>query len=205
MTAGKPLVQIATKNRGKLAEFERILGAEFEVAGLDVFDIELPEEGTDSYRANAEEKASFVARHTGRITLGDDSGTEVLALEGRPGIISARYAGPPISDQRNIEKLLGELDKLNTDDRSAAFVCWLSVASSAGVITSVEGTCHGAIGSAPRGSNGFGYDPVFVFDNGRTMAELTDEEKDLVSHRGNAIRAILPALRAAVVASDNHD
>jgi XTP/dITP diphosphohydrolase len=199
-----PVILIATKNAGKLAEFERILGSEFRVEGLEGFDFAMPDEGTSSYRENADQKACFVARKTGRITLGDDSGIEAFALERRPGIISARFAGEPVSDARNIDRLLSELDAIPSDDRSAQFVCWLALADKDGLVASVEGTCAGTIGFEPKGNNGFGYDPVFVFADGRTMAELTDEEKDAVSHRGNAIRAMLPTLRQAVVDGNNN-
>jgi XTP/dITP diphosphohydrolase len=203
MNVEKPEILIATKNAGKLAEFERILGNEFTVIGLNGFDLTLPDEGTESYRENAEVKARWVAEATGRITLGDDSGIEAAALDGRPGIISARFAGEPVSDQRNITRLLKELAESDSGDRSAQFVCWLSLAGPEGLISSVEGTCTGTVGFEPRGENGFGYDPIFVFPDGRTMAELTDQEKDDISHRGNAIRAMLPTLRAAVAACDD--
>jgi len=199
----RPPILIATKNAGKLAEFERILGAEFEVGGLEDLDIDLPAEGTASYRENAEAKARFVARKTGRLTLGDDSGIEVEALDGQPGIVSARYAGEPVSDRRNIEKLLGELEAAGTYDRAARFICWLALADGNGRVHAVEGVCTGTIGFEPEGTNGFGYDPIFVFPDGRTMAELGEREKDAVSHRGNAIRAMLPKLRECVVADDD--
>lgn len=194
MSEEKPSILIATKNAGKLAEFERLLGDEFLVEGLAGIDIELPEEGTESYRENAETKAICVAAATGRLTLGDDSGIEARALGGMPGIISARYAGEPVSDARNIDKLLSALADHPTGDRAARFVCWLALAGRNGLIASVEGTCQGVIGHEPAGSNGFGYDPVFLFPSGATMAELTDEEKDRVSHRGNALRSMLPVL-----------
>ncbi|MCO5223581.1 MAG: RdgB/HAM1 family non-canonical purine NTP pyrophosphatase [Thermomicrobiales bacterium] len=197
MNNPKPHLLIATKNRGKLAEFERLLGGQFTVEGLDGQQIDLPEEGTESYRANAEAKAIAVARATGRLTLGDDSGIEVTALGGEPGIVSARYAGEPVSDARNIEKLLDALAASASPDRSARFVCWLAMAGPSGLLTSVEGTCEGTIGIEPHGANGFGYDPIFRFLDGRTMAQLSDWEKDDVSHRGNALRAILPALAEA--------
>jgi XTP/dITP diphosphohydrolase len=200
----RPGILVATKNAGKLAEFERILGSEFRVEGLDGLDLEMPTEGTASYKENADQKAEFVAERTGRLTLGDDSGIEAHALNGRPGIISARFAGEPMSDRRNIERLLSELDENGSGDRSARFVCWLALADSNGLIASVEGQCSGAIGFEPTGTNGFGYDPIFVFPDGRTMAELTDVEKDTVSHRGNAIRSMLPALRRAVVDGDDN-
>ena len=197
MTESKPTILIATKNAGKLAEFERLLGDDYRVEGLGGYDLTLPEEGTESYRANAEAKAVFVATSTGRLTLGDDSGIEALALDGAPGIVSARYAGEPVSDRRNIEKLLATLDADGSGNRSARFVCWLALAGVEGLVDSLEGICKGVIGRSPRGSNGFGYDPVFVFPTGETMAELTDEQKDLLSHRGNAVRAMLPILAAA--------
>lgn len=204
MSKSRVPILIATRNAGKSAEFERILGTEFEVSSLRDLDIELPAEGTESYRENAEAKARFVAVKTGRLTIGDDSGIEVDALGRQPGIVSARYAGEPVSDQRNIEKLLGELEASGTSDRSARFVCWLALADSNGEVRAVEGECAGTIGFEPVGTNGFGYDPIFVFPDGRTMAELDEREKDAVSHRGNAIRAILPTLRAYDVADDDN-
>ncbi len=194
MSEQKPSILIATRNAGKLAEFERLLGDEFLVDGLAGIDLELPEEGAESYRANAETKAIFVAAATGRLTLGDDSGIEALALGGMPGIISARYAGEPVSDARNIDKLLSALANHPTGNRAARFVCWLALAGRDGLIASLEGTCEGVVGYEPCGSNGFGYDPVFIFPSGETMAELSDAEKDRVSHRGNALRSMLPVL-----------
>ncbi len=197
MSGQKPPILIATKNAGKLAEFERLLGDDYLVEGLAGFDLELPDEGTESYRENAEVKAVFVAAATGRLTLGDDSGIEALALNGLPGIISARYAGEPVSDSRNIDKLLAALVDGPSGDRSARFVCWLALADGNGLIASTVGICDGEIGYDRRGSNGFGYDPIFVFPTGETMAELSDDAKDRVSHRGNALRAMLPTLIAA--------
>ena len=194
MSEQKSALLIATKNSGKLAEFARLLGDRYVVEGLADLDLALPDEGTESYRANAEAKAEFVAAATGRLVLGDDSGIEAKALGGQPGIISARFAGEPVSDSRNIEKLLAELEAEGSGDRSARFVCWLALADPNGLVASVAGTCEGTIGFEPRGTNGFGYDPIFVFSNGATMAELTDSEKDQVSHRGNAVRAMLPVL-----------
>lgn len=194
MSETRPSILIATRNAGKLAEFERMLKNELRVEGLSGMAIELPVEGTNSYRENAETKAIFVAASTGRLTLGDDSGIEASALGGVPGIISARYAGEPVSDARNIDKLLSALAEHPTRDRAARFVCWLALADSDGLIASVEGICEGVIGYQSSGANGFGYDPVFIFPNGATMAELTDAEKDRVSHRGNALRSMLPLL-----------
>lgn len=195
----KPKILIATLNAGKLAEFERLFGGRFEVVGLRGFDLTMPDEGDASYRENAERKAEFVAGHTGMLTLGDDSGLEVVALGGEPGVRSARYGGEPASDRRNIDKLLGVLDAAGRSDRSAQFVCWLALAGRDGLLATAEGTCAGTIGFEPLGQNGFGYDPIFVFADGRTMSELTDEEKDAVSHRGNAARSILPAIEQALM------
>lgn len=197
MTKSKPAILIATKNAGKLAEFERLLGDFFSIEGLDGLALPLPEEGVESYQSNAETKATFVAGHTGRLVLGDDSGIEVNALVGKPGIVSARFAGEPVSDERNIDKLLTELSQVEPTERSARFVCWLALAGPNGLIASVDGICTRQIGVEPRGENGFGYDPIFVLPTGRTMAELSDPEKDEVSHRGNAIRRMLPTLMTA--------
>ncbi len=197
-------ILIATGNAGKLAEFERLLGDEFRVEGLSGLDLVMPPEGMESYRKNAEAKAISVAKATARLTLGDDSGIEVRALGGAPGIESARFAGSPPSDVRNIEKLLKLLDGNGGGDRSARFVCWLALADADGLVTTVEGTCSGVIGAIPKGANGFGYDPVFLFDDGRSMAELSDQEKDLVSHRGNAVRAIKPDLERRIRGAGAH-
>ena len=204
MSEPKPSILIATKNAGKLAEFERLLGNAYVVDGLAGFDLALPEEGTESYQENAETKAVFVAAATGRLTLGDDSGIEALALGGEPGIISARYAGEPVSDARNIEKLLSALESYGSGDRSARFVCWLSLADENGLIESIEGTCDGEIGQRPQGINGFGYDPVFVFSSGKTMAELSVDQKDLVSHRGNAVRSMIPLIAAQIAKANGN-
>lgn len=198
MSPVKPRILVATKNSGKLAEFRRLLGDSYDIDGLDGVDLDLQIEGTESYQTNANEKASYVAARTGRVTLGDDSGIEALALGGRPGIVSARFAGEPVSDNRNIEQLLAELGQDQAGNRSAQFVCWLGLADEDGLIASTEGVCAGTIGFETRGSNGFGYDPIFVFSDGRTMAELSDSDKDAVSHRGNAVRAMTPHIERAL-------
>lgn len=198
MSPVRPRILVATKNSGKLAEFQRLLGDSYDIDGLDGVDLDLPVEGTESYQTNANGKASYVAARTGRVTLGDDSGIEALALGGRPGIVSARFAGEPVSDNRNIERLLAELDQDRSGNRSAQFVCWLGLADEDGLISSTEGVCVGTIGFETRGSNGFGYDPIFVISDGRTMAELSDADKDAVSHRGNAVRAMTPHIERAL-------
>lgn len=187
---------VATHNRGKLAEFQRLLPG-IDVIGLDDAApalTDIPEIGS-TYLENATLKARAGARASGLPALGDDSGLEVDALDGAPGLHSARYSGG--GAKLNVQKLLRALD--HRADRSARFRCTLVVAfpDEAQPLIVTEGTCEGDIGQAPRGDHGFGYDPVFVPRGGRlTMAELDDDEKDAISHRGHACRALLTRLRA---------
>lgn len=191
-------VRIASSNSGKLAEYRRLLGDEFEVGGIQEIDISMPPETGKSYAENARIKARFVASVSGDLTLGDDSGLEVDALGGKPGIRSARYAGQNATDAANIEKVLDELVLIEDERRTARFVCALALSDPAGEVHEAEGACDGHIGRESSGTNGFGYDPIFMIADGRTIAELPDIEKDAISHRGRAVRAILPALRQKV-------
>jgi XTP/dITP diphosphohydrolase len=189
MEADSVLV-LGTRNPHKVREIARLL----EPAGLTVEPlppgIELPPETGDSFEANALPKARAAARATGRPAIADDSGIEAAALAGSPGVRSARYAGPAASDEENLAKLLHEAP---TGSR-LRYVCALAyVDPRAGEERVFLGHCSGRLGAAPRGSGGFGYDPVFLPDrdpNGRTMAELDDREKDAISHRGEAVRAL---------------
>lgn len=193
MTDFKPsTLVIATRNRGKLREFRSLLTPAgvtllgLEEAGLDG---DFEETGS-SFAENARLKALAWSARSEHPVLADDSGLEVFALGRRPGIYSARYAGPGATDADRIAKLLDEL-KSSGGDRSARFVCALAVAHRGAVIIETEGECRGVIADEPRGSNGFGYDPVFLFPElGRTYAELSEEEKNRHSHRANAIRAL---------------
>lgn len=180
---------LATRNPGKRREFARLLAPHEVVALPD--DVELPPETGDTFEANAFPKARAAAAATGLPAIADDSGIEAAALDGAPGVRSARYAGERATDQENLDKLRRE-----APPRSALrYVCALAyVDPTAGVEHVVEGNTTGTMSPDPRGSRGFGYDPVFLPDDsadGRTMAELTDDEKDAISHRGRAARALL--------------
>ncbi|MBY0401963.1 RdgB/HAM1 family non-canonical purine NTP pyrophosphatase [Myxococcota bacterium] len=183
----------ATGNAGKQRELERIL-AGFEIRSLRDFPaIAMPEEG-DDYAANALAKAVAVLEATGIASLGDDSGVEVDALGGRPGVHSARYGGPGLDDRGRIERLLRELAPF-PEPRAARFVCVAACALPDGRRFTVRGECEGTILREPRGNAGFGYDPIFV-PNGEhaTWAELPDQEKDRLSHRAKAFRTLIREL-----------
>ncbi|GAB4205818.1 MAG: XTP/dITP diphosphatase [Sandaracinaceae bacterium] len=202
-------VVVATQNRGKLAELRQLLdGTGLELVGIDQAGVVLPdvEETGDTYVANALLKARAIAAATGLPTLADDSGLEVDALGGEPGVRSARYAGDA-GPKANTEKLLVAMERVPDGARSARFRCVIVLLPSLDAEPIVaEGRCEGAIARAPRGGGGFGYDPVFevapeelALLPGRagqrlTMAELDDAEKNAISHRGRAI----DVLRAAV-------
>lgn len=148
----------------------------------------LPPEGAESYRANALAKARAACRRGGALALGDDSGLEVDALGGRPGVGSARYGGPGLSDAERCRRLLGELGGLPPERRAARFRCVVALAAPDGREAVVEGAVEGRIAEAPRGRGGFGYDPVFFYPPlERTFAELEPADKHRVSHRGQAL------------------
>jgi XTP/dITP diphosphohydrolase len=182
------LLIVATRNRGKSKEIREFLH-DFPVDIKDLNDFgPIPEavEDGDTFEENAYKKASFTAKVLGYPALADDSGLEVEALAGAPGIHSARYAGPKASDAENNRKLLHALS--GKTNRKARFCCVLSLAVPAGPALTYEGTCEGVIGEAPRGEHGFGYDPLFTYPPlAKTFAELTLEEKSQVSHRGKAL------------------
>lgn len=181
-------VLVATKNRGKLRELNQVL------AGLDVELCDLASAGDppdvledgSTFADNARKKALHYHSLTGLATIADDSGLEVAALDGRPGVFSARYAP---NDEMRIAKLLGELENAESRlGRGARFVCALCLVTSSGEVVEVEGEVKGLITSNPRGSGGFGYDPVFLYPPlNKTFAELTAEEKNQVSHRAAAL------------------
>jgi XTP/dITP diphosphohydrolase len=183
---------IATRNPGKEREYREILGRlSLEVTYLDVEGIvlEVEETGT-SFAENAIQKALAYASVSGMWTWADDSGLEVDALHGQPGILSARYAGPEATDADRRRKLLNALAGVPWDARTARFRCVVALATPQGDIRTAEGVCEGVIAFGPAGDNGFGYDPVFYLpDYGATMAQLPSEEKNRVSHRGRAAQA----------------
>ena len=197
---GKRLeVIVATRNRGKLREFRDALkGMNLRIYGLsDLPDAPEVEEDGDSFAENALKKARFYATYFGKLTLADDSGLEVDSLGGQPGVYSARYAGEGASSQENNLKLLRELEGIPISKRRARFRCVVAVKSPTGKEAIVEGSCRGRIGFKEKGRRGFGYDPLFVLpEEGRTMAQLSLEEKNRISHRGKALRKIRKIIQA---------
>ena len=182
---------IATRNQGKLHELTQLLaGTPLKVVSL--VDVGLPpevEEKGETFRENAVHKAIEYSRLTDALTIADDSGLEVVSLGGAPGVRSARYGGPGLSDEQRCSLLLKELEKVPWEDRKARFVCVLALAQAGAVIRVFEGTVDGLIAFEPRGTNGFGYDPIFYYPpRARTFGELSRSEKERVSHRGRALR-----------------
>jgi XTP/dITP diphosphohydrolase len=185
-------VVVATRNLHKLAELGAILTA-MDLEPLPAAVVLPPEDG-ETFTANALGKARAAHTGTGHPAIADDSGIAAAALDGRPGIRSARYAGADASDAENLALLLEEMR--GTEDRSAAYVCAIAYVDAEGEIVR-EARCEGALAERPRGEGGFGYDPAFVPDDiadGRTMAELSAAEKHSISHRGRAARAIATAI-----------
>jgi XTP/dITP diphosphohydrolase len=188
---------IASKNKGKIREIRQIY------SDLPVTVVELPDqpevvEDGDSFSANARKKALEIARHTGKWALADDSGLEVDALNGAPGIYSARWSGA--GDEANNDKLLRELRDIPPPARTARYRAVVVVAAADGrIIAESDGSCEGLIGFERRGTGGFGYDPLFVVPQfGRTMAELSPETKHSISHRGEALRKLRGPLTRAL-------
>jgi XTP/dITP diphosphohydrolase len=186
---------VASSNPGKIREIRALLPPHFSVIGLEDLGLGSPEETGTTLSENAELKALYAANASGMLALADDSGLEVEALEGAPGVRSARFAGEPPNDARNRHALLSALADVPNDRRGARFVCAITIATPDGIIRTSEGVLKGTILDRERGSRGFGYDSVFLLPEGRTVAELLDEEKKAVSHRAAAIREILPALQ----------
>jgi XTP/dITP diphosphohydrolase len=196
---------LATHNEHKRREFERLFGrAGAEGVEIDVLpaSVSLPPEDGETFVENAFGKARAAAAATGRVSIADDSGIAAAALGGAPGVRSARYAGEHATDEQNLEKLLREAPA----GSALEYVCAIAyVDPASGVERVFEGRCGGRLAAEPRGDGGFGYDPAFVPDDGPpsedgqpalTMAELSDEQKDAISHRGRAARALLEWLRA---------
>ena len=181
---------LASRNPHKLRELRELLRPH-ELEPLPG-GVELPPESGTTFTANALIKARAAAGATGEPAVADDSGIEAAALAGAPGVWSARYAGESATDEENLGKLLRDVPA--DGDRRVAYVCALAFVDSGGEERVVEGRCEGVLAAEPRGDGGFGYDPAFIPDDypdDRTMAELTPEEKDAISHRGRAARALL--------------
>lgn len=191
-TDGKmPKLLLATTNQGKLREYCHLLkGLPFEMVtpageGIDI----TVDEKKKTFEENARLKATTYSRLSGLVTLADDSGLEVDALGGGPGIISARFAGEQASDKDRIEHLLARLKEVPWEKRTARFKCVIAIATPEGRTELCDGECQGLIAFQPKGENGFGYDPVFYLPEfGKTVAELSLETKNQVSHRGKAAR-----------------
>lgn len=183
----RPLV-LATRNPHKVAEVRRMLEP-LQIAVDPLPDgIELPPEDGETFAENALPKAASAAAAIGRPAIADDSGIEAQALDGAPGVRSARYAGLHATDEENLQKLIGEVPA----GSGLRYRCALAYVEPSGAAHLFFGDCAGRMATEPRGKNGFGYDPVFIPDEdpaGRTMAELTEVEKDQISHRGRAVRA----------------
>ena len=190
---------VATHNPGKVREYQTLLaGLPLEVTYLDAEGITLEVEETGhTFAENAVLKATTYARASGLWTWADDSGLEVDALDGAPGVYSAHYGGPGASDADRYRKLLDALTGVSWAQRTARFRCVVALATPAGDVKTADGACEGIIAFGPAGSNGFGYDPVFYLpDRGQTMAQLPAETKHEISHRGRAARAAETLLEA---------
>ena len=195
MSDGAPRLVVATRNEHKLRELGEILDA-IEIAPLPD-GVELPPETGSTFAENALLKARAARAATGSAAIGDDSGIAAEALGGRPGVRSARYAGPEATDEQNLSLLISEL--ASSDNRRVAYVCAIAHIDEDGRERVFEASCEGTLIDTPRGSGGFGYDPAFVPletgpDDGRTMAELSTAEKHAISHRGRAARKLARAL-----------
>jgi XTP/dITP diphosphohydrolase len=198
-------VIIATKNPGKAKEFEHLFASKnISVRTLlDYPEIGDIDETGETFEENAVIKAETISEQLNKMVIGDDSGLMVDALDGRPGIYSARYAGETKDDQANIDKVLDELSNVTEENRSARFYCALAIAIPGKETITVSGTCEGEILNERRGINGFGYDPVFFVPKlGKSMAELPSEEKNRISHRANAIQELSGILESIIERAD---
>lgn len=195
---------LATRNQGKIVEFRRILDAiapgSIELVGLDAFsDLHDVDETGTTFKENALLKAREMSEATGMPAIADDSGLCIDILNGDPGIFSARWAGVHGNDQANIEKVLEQLKDVPDGQRGAYFICVAALYLPDGRTFCEEGRFHGSILRAPVGENGFGYDPIFAPEGlDISSAQMSSEEKDAVSHRGKALRAIAPVVMSAL-------
>ena len=189
---------IASNNKKKIEELERILNPlEIYTKTAEQLGKELPavEETGTTFEENAELKAKAACESTGFPAIADDSGLVIDALGGKPGVFSARYAGEGATDEEKINKILAEMMTSGSSDRSAHFECVICCYFPNGDKIFAHGRCDGTIGYAPRGTNGFGYDPIFFVEGNKTFAELSDNQKDVMSHRGKALKDLSVQLR----------
>ena len=196
-------IVIASHNVHKIREFRAILKP---LAGLDILslidfpDYHLPEETGATFEENAILKAVDAAKHLNSWVLADDSGLVVPALQGAPGVYSARYAGSDATDAENRKKLLSEMRHLHDTLRQGYFECWIALASPQGLKKVVRGLCEGTILDHERGGQGFGYDPLFIkHEYGKTFAEMDETTKNRISHRRKAFDKVLPALESLLI------
>ena len=186
---------LGTLNKWKLLEYKALIGSPpYQITSLSDEGVALEvEESGSTYEENATLKAKAYASHSGLIALADDSGLEVDILNNAPGHLSSRYAGPEAADEENIDRLLGELENVPWDKRTSRFVCVIAVATPSGELELFRGSCEGLIAFQRSGTEGFGYDPIFFVPSlDKTMAQLTPGEKNLISHRAEAMRRALP-------------
>lgn len=187
-------VVLASANKGKLTELQQMLGDSVKVVSAADLGVEMPEETALTFAGNAELKSRAAYEQTGHISLADDSGLEVDALAGKPGVFSARFAGEDASDADNNEKLLRAMIEVPDGLRTARFRSAISLTLNEGDSLIFEGTVEGTIGQHEAGTHGFGYDPLFLLPNGRSFAEMSSEEKNPISHRGLAMKKAIPVL-----------
>lgn len=188
---------IASNNEKKVKELNRILlplGISVKTAEQLGIELEDVEETGSTFEENAELKAKSACKISGMPAIADDSGLVVDALGGRPGVMSARYAGENATDEEKINKLLCEMRNIENDNRNAHFVCVICCYFPSGEKIFAKGECDGTIGYAPRGNGGFGYDPIFFIEGNKTFAEMSEAQKDAVSHRGRALRKLAELL-----------
>lgn len=194
-------VIIATKNKGKAQEFEKLFSP-YDIKVLTLLDFpDIPDidETGETFEENAILKAEAISKQFQTMVISDDSGLVVDALNGRPGIYSARFAGEDKDDEANIRKVLFEMENIPTEERTARFYCAIALAIPNEKTITVSGSCEGEILREKRGSNGFGYDPIFLIKNrGLTMAEITPEEKNQISHRSNAIKKLFQLIEGLI-------
>lgn len=193
-TAANTTVVLASANKGKLKELQQLLGDSVKVVLAGDLGVVMPEETELTFAGNAALKSRAAFEQTGHISLADDSGLEVDALDGDPGVFSARYSGPDATDSQNNEKLLAAMKDVPENLRSARFRSAISISLDSGDPLIFEGHVEGSIGFEIIGTNGFGYDPLFRLPNGRSFADLSSEEKNLISHRGVAMKKAIPVL-----------
>lgn len=192
--ANGTIVVLASANKGKLQELQQMLGDSVNVVSAADMGVIMPEETSETFAGNAALKSAAAFEQTGHISLADDSGLEVDALDGRPGVHSARYAGDRATDPENNAKLLQELNDVPEGLRSARFQSAIAISVGSSDPLIFEGAVEGTIGFEEVGTNGFGYDPLFRLPNGRSFAEMSSEEKNPISHRGLAVKKAIPVL-----------